>query len=253
MSTPDVIFALVGLATATCAVLTVTSKNLVHAALFLAATLAGIGACFLVLRADFVAWTQIVVYVGAIAVLFLFGLMLTRAPIGREALDSQNKGLGLAVSGALFVVLSWLMLTSSLADYVDSFESAPGIVTIGFAIFSTWVFPFEAVSMLLLGALIGAILLARREDGESGQPEAPTRIVSSDAPPAELEVREQPRELVAFQGLFFPADVDASGHVFALFIIAVAAAEVGVGLAIVLNMFRNRASVNVDDVDLMRW
>ena len=59
--------------------------------------------------------------------------------------------------------------------------------------------------------------------------------------------------LVAFQGLLFPGDTDASGHVFALFIIAVAAAEVGVGLAIVLNMFRNRASVNVDDVDLMRW
>ena len=59
--------------------------------------------------------------------------------------------------------------------------------------------------------------------------------------------------LVAFQSLLFPTDVDASGHVFALFIIAVAAAEVGVGLAIVLNMFRNRASVNVDDVDMMRW
>ena len=194
MTTPDVIFALVGLVTAVCAVLTVTSKNLVHAALFLAATLAGIGAEFLVLRADFVAWVQIVVYVGAIAVLFLFGLMLTRAPIGREALDSQNKGLGLAVSAALFVVLSWLMLTSSLTESV-ALEAAPGIVTIGYAIFSTWVFPFEAVSMLLLGALIGAILLSRREDGESGTPEAPTRIVTSDAPPAELEVREQPREL----------------------------------------------------------
>ena len=59
--------------------------------------------------------------------------------------------------------------------------------------------------------------------------------------------------LVAFQSLFFPSDVEAAGFVFALFIIAVAAAEVGVGLAIVLNMFRNRASVNVDDVDLMRW
>ena len=59
--------------------------------------------------------------------------------------------------------------------------------------------------------------------------------------------------LVAFQSLYFPGDTDASGYTFALFIIAVAAAEVGVGLAIVLNMFRNRASVNVDDVDLMRW
>jgi NADH:ubiquinone oxidoreductase subunit K len=59
--------------------------------------------------------------------------------------------------------------------------------------------------------------------------------------------------LVAFQNLLFPAESAVSGQLFALFIIAVAAAEVGVGLAIVLNLFRNRASVDVDDVDLMRW
>ncbi len=195
MTTPDVIFAVVGIATAACAVLTVTSKNLVHAALFLAATLAGIGAEFLVLRADFVAWVQIVVYVGAIAVLFLFGLMLTRAPIGREALDSQNKGLGLAVAASLFVVITWLVVTSSFAESV-TLEPGAGIRQIGIALFSTWVFPFEAVSMLLLGALIGAVLLSRREDGESGTPETPTRIETGDVPPAELERREEePREL----------------------------------------------------------
>jgi len=59
--------------------------------------------------------------------------------------------------------------------------------------------------------------------------------------------------LVAFQNLVWPEDGFVSGQLFALFIIAVAAAEVGVGLAIIFNMFRNRASVNVDDVDLMRW
>ncbi len=59
--------------------------------------------------------------------------------------------------------------------------------------------------------------------------------------------------LVAFQNLLFPAEVAISGQLFALFIIGVAAAEVGVGLAIVFNMFRNRASVDVDDADLMRW
>ncbi|MEX0705304.1 MAG: NADH-quinone oxidoreductase subunit NuoK [Nitriliruptoraceae bacterium] len=59
--------------------------------------------------------------------------------------------------------------------------------------------------------------------------------------------------LVAFQNLLFPTDVTVSGQMFALFIIGVAAAEVGVGLAIVFNMFRNRASVDVDDADLMRW
>jgi NADH:ubiquinone oxidoreductase subunit K len=59
--------------------------------------------------------------------------------------------------------------------------------------------------------------------------------------------------LVAFQDLLYPNDTANTGQVFALFIIAVAAAEVGVGLAIVLNMFRNRASIDVEDVDLMRW
>ncbi len=59
--------------------------------------------------------------------------------------------------------------------------------------------------------------------------------------------------LVAFQNLLFPAEVAISGQLFALFIIGVAAAEVGVGLAIVFNMFRNRASVDVDDAELMRW
>lgn len=59
--------------------------------------------------------------------------------------------------------------------------------------------------------------------------------------------------LVALNALLWQDDPAATGHIFALFVIAIAAAEVGVGLAIVLNMFRNRASVNVDDVDLMRW
>ena len=194
MTGVDVVFLLVGLATAVTALLTVTSRNLVHAALFLAATLAGIGAEFLVMRADFVGWVQIVVYVGAIAVLFLFGLMLTRAPIGREALDSQNRGLAIAVSGAMFVVLLALM--------VDAFGGAAvaetgtvRIATIGIAIFSTWVLPFELLSMLLLGALIGAILLSRREAGESGSEEPPTRVLTGDVPSTELEATQEGREL----------------------------------------------------------
>lgn len=59
--------------------------------------------------------------------------------------------------------------------------------------------------------------------------------------------------LVAFQNLLHGGDAAATGQVFALFVIAVAAAEVGIGLAIVFNMFRNRASINIDDADLMRW
>lgn len=196
MTSLDVIFLLVGLGTATAAVLTVTSRNLVHAALFLAATLAGIGAEFLVLQADFVGWVQIVVYVGAIAVLFLFGLMLTRAPIGREALDSQNRGLAIGVAGAMFLVLLTLMVQAFGGTGAVDVQGIR-ITSIGLALFSTWVLPFELLSMLLLGALVGAILLSRRESGESGSEAPPTRVLTGDVPSSELEATEAGRELEA--------------------------------------------------------
>ncbi len=177
----DLIFALVGLITAAAAIKTVTSTNLVHAALFLAVTLAGIAGVFLVLSADFLALVQLVVYVGAVAVLFLFGLMLTRAPIGREALDSDHRGLALGVSGALFVLLSGLIIAAFGDVRVDT-VGGPRTADIGLALFRDWVLPFEVLSMLLLAALVGAIVLSRREDGESGEVEDVTRILLADDP-----------------------------------------------------------------------
>lgn len=171
MTGQEIVFILVALATGTAALGVVTSRNLVHAALFLAVTLTGIGGVFLVLHADFVALVQLLVYVGAIAVLFLFGLMLTRAPIGREALDSQNRGMAIAISATMFVVMVALIVQSGsefVAENPGVIDGAP-VAEIGLAIFSSWVFPFELLSMLLLGALIGAILLSRRETGESGE------------------------------------------------------------------------------------
>jgi NADH-quinone oxidoreductase subunit J len=182
----DVVMLLVALLTAAAAVLTVTSHNLVHAALFLATTLAGIAGVFLVLRADFLALVQLVVYVGAVAVLFLFGLMLTRAPIGREALDSQHRGLALGVSGTLFAVMSWLIVDAFGDVRVDA-VAGPGVRELGFALFRDWVLPFEVLSMLLLAALVGAILLSRREDGESGEPEAVVPILLADDPDAPVD------------------------------------------------------------------
>jgi NADH-quinone oxidoreductase subunit J len=196
MNAQEIVFSLIGLGTGLTAVLTVTSKNLVHAALFLATTLAGIGATFLVMRADFLAWVQIVVYVGAVAVLFLFGLMLTSAPIGREALDSQNKRLGLAVSVAMFGVLFTLMV-DAFGGLRPALDSQPRIADIGEAIFAVWVFPFEVVSLLLLAALIGAIMLSRRESGESGREDAPSMIDMGHPPSTEVEAGAEARELEA--------------------------------------------------------
>lgn len=195
----DVVFAIVALITAAAAIRTVTSTNLVHAALFLAVTLAGIAGVFLVLSADFLALVQLVVYVGAVAVLFLFGLMLTRAPIGREALDSQHRGLALAVSSALFVLLSALII-GAFGDVRVEAVGGPRTADLGLALFRDWVLPFEVLSMLLLAALVGAILLSRREDGESGEVEEVTPILLADDPDAEppaLEAGEPSQEVGA--------------------------------------------------------
>jgi NADH-quinone oxidoreductase subunit J len=180
----DVVFLVIALITAAAAIRTVTSTNLVHSALFLAVTLAGIAGVFLVMSADFLALVQLVVYVGAVAVLFLFGLMLTRAPIGREALDSEHRGLALGVSVSLFVLLSGLII-AAFGDVQVEQVGGPRTADIGLALFRDWVLPFEVLSMLLLAALVGAIVLSRREDGESGEVEDVTPILLADDPDAE--------------------------------------------------------------------
>jgi NADH-quinone oxidoreductase subunit J len=141
----------------------VTSKNVVHAALYLVGALASVGAVYLLLAAEFVAWVQVLIYVGAIVVLLLFGLMLTRAPIGREALDNQQRGFAALVAlGVLagLVLLVWDAFSDVRVDLATSRTAS-----VGESLFTRFVLPFEVVSFLLLAALIGAIVLARREEG----------------------------------------------------------------------------------------
>ena len=111
-------------------------------------------------------WVQILIYVGAIVILFLFGLMLTRAPIGRDALDYQNRAIGAVVGIVTAVGLGSLILRAWPISTTPAPPAAPGSsATLGDALFRNYVLPFEAVSFLLLAALIGAIVLARRDEG----------------------------------------------------------------------------------------
>ncbi len=91
----------------------VTAQNVIHAALFLVATLAGTAGLFLMLSAEFVAWVLVLVYIGAVIVLFLFGIMITRAPTGKDVdLDNDKaKPVAAVVSVVLFLVLAWTSLT----------------------------------------------------------------------------------------------------------------------------------------------
>ena len=153
------------------AVRVVTTRNVVHAALYLVAVLAGVGAQYVLLTAEFVAATQVLVYIGAIVVLFLFGIMLTRTRIGRDQdLTHKHWWTGAITALALFGVMAYALLdewgwarsplpADTRLQSVNSSDTA----TVSDSIFSTYLVPFEAISVLLLAALVGAIVLARKD------------------------------------------------------------------------------------------
>jgi NADH-quinone oxidoreductase subunit J len=152
----------------------VATQNVVHAALYLVAALAGSAALFLLLGAEFVAWTVVLVYIGAVVVLFLFGIMITRAPLGRDEELSQPLRARIpaaVVSFALFLLMSGAMFDAFGGEAIPETE-ATRTIDIGTSIFERWVIPFEVVSVVLLAALIGGIVLARRDPDEMTEPTA---------------------------------------------------------------------------------
>ncbi|KOU53604.1 MULTISPECIES: NADH-quinone oxidoreductase subunit J [unclassified Streptomyces] len=160
----EIAFLLVGIATLAAAVMTVTTQQLVHAALWLVVALGGLAVEYLLLTAEFIAWVQVLIYVGSIVVLLLFGLMLTKAPIGRSPdADSGNRWAALTVAVASAGTLVWVVVDAFRTSWIDLDGPAQGSTKVsGEILFRHWVLPFEALSVLLLAALVGAIVLSRK-------------------------------------------------------------------------------------------
>lgn len=160
----EIAFVLVGLATLGAAVVTVTTRQIVHAALWLVVALGGVAVEYLLLTAEFIAWVQVLIYVGSVVVLLLFGLMLTKAPIGHSPdADSDNRWAALLVGVASAAVLVWVVVDAFRATWIDLDGPAAGTAAVtGASLFRNWVLPFEALSVLLLAALVGAIALSRK-------------------------------------------------------------------------------------------
>jgi NADH-quinone oxidoreductase subunit J len=160
----EVVFWVFAAVIALAALRVVTCRNVVHAALYLVVTLMTVAAMYVLLLAEFVAWVQVLVYVGAIVVLMLFGLMLTRAPIGRANFDNDQRWLAAICAAAVFGVSSWIMIDAFEGKTVDLVVGEGDTTrSVGEAIFSAYVLPFEVVSVLLLAALVGAVVIARRD------------------------------------------------------------------------------------------
>jgi NADH-quinone oxidoreductase subunit J len=146
------------------AVRVVTTKNVVHAALYLVIVLAGVAAQFLLLGAEFIGITQVLVYIGAIVVLFLFGIMLTRAKLGVDDTVGKERHLMAVLVALLLLGVMGYALVDGFRDVkVGERNPAFNTAAVSDSIFSQYLIPFEAVSVLLLAALIGAITVARKD------------------------------------------------------------------------------------------
>ena len=161
------LFAVAGAVALFASIMVVTSRRIVHAALWLVVALGAVAGCFGALHAELVALVQILVYVGAIVVLVLFALMLTKAPTNPlPALTTHRSPFAAVVAGVLAVVLGAGVLVAFGNEKIKPVPDGSA-EAIGNAVFRTWVLPFEVLSVLLLAALIGAIVLSQR----SGQKE----------------------------------------------------------------------------------
>jgi NADH-quinone oxidoreductase subunit J len=187
----DVLLLALGVIAVGSGALVVTSAHLVRAGLYLVISLGAVAGLYLVLGAELVAWVQVLVYVGAVVVLLLFAVMLTRAPIGASAdLDRPawpaaliGAGVGLGLTGLLADAFRWTVYAQPETGTAER---------MGEQIFGGWVLPFEVLSILLLAALVGAIVLSRPDIGArpdiGGRPDtAAAPGVGPDAEPAELE------------------------------------------------------------------
>jgi NADH-quinone oxidoreductase subunit J len=141
----------------------VRSSNVVHAALSLVALMAGAAAQYLLLAAEFVAVTQVLVYIGAVMILFLFGVMLTRARVGRETdLNNKSWALGIPVALLMLGIMAYVLIDGFGDDHLEP-AAQVSTADLSDSIFKPFLLPFWALSFVLLAAVIGAIVLARKD------------------------------------------------------------------------------------------
>ena len=164
MTGTSFIFWIVALVTVVSAATVVFSKNLIYSAVALLFTLSGVAGLYVFLWADFIAVTQILIYVGGILVLIIFGIMLThRITNVRLSHSSIQQGVGGTIVLVIFLGLTSMILKAPWYR-VTAVEPQETVRQIGRLLMIDYLLPFEVASVLLLAALIGAALLSRKMD-----------------------------------------------------------------------------------------
>ena len=157
-------FAIIAVFTVAGALAAMTLRNLVHCVLALVVAFAGLAGLYLQLGAQFVGFAQILIYIGAVAILIVFATLLTRShePLARTAVSSEWVTSSLAAA-AVFGVLAWSIRSSRMLELPIPPSPEVTVRQIGNGLMSQYVLPLEAIGLLLTAALVGAVTIAMRE------------------------------------------------------------------------------------------
>ena len=164
----SVIFYLIAALAVAGALAAVLLKNLVHCALAVTVAFGGLALMFLALDAQFVGFVQVLVYIGAVAILIVFAILLTRgSDLPKDGVFSPTWLTGVVISAAVFAVIGWAVIRS--AGALPQQAAAPQVTVhdIGIALMGPYVLPLEIVALLLTAATIGAVIVAMHEKGGS--------------------------------------------------------------------------------------
>ena len=158
----EILFWFISFFTIVAAFFVVLNNQLLYSAIALLFTLFGVAGLYIFLWADFIAGVQLLVYIGGINVLIIFGIMLTnRIASIRLSQTNIQQGLGAVFSLWLFIIIS-IVISKTNWHQIDSVEPTSTVRDVGILLLTKYLLPFEAVSVLLLGALIGAAVLSRK-------------------------------------------------------------------------------------------
>ena len=147
-------------------------RNLVHCALAMAVAFSGIAALYLQLDAQFVGFAEILVYVGAIAILIVFAILLTRSgEAPDQSVLSPGWLAGIAVTVMVFTTLGWAILNSSALTKQIPAAPVATVKNVGDALMTKFVLPLEIIGLVLTAAMIGAVIIALKEDSQKSKSE----------------------------------------------------------------------------------
>jgi NADH-quinone oxidoreductase subunit J len=160
-----VTFLLLMIFTASSAIAAISMRNIVHCALAVALVFIGFAALYLELGAQFIGFTQILIYVGAVAILIVFAILLTRSADNQAAQTglSRNAVTGIATAALVFIVMAAMISKSRMLAFASLELKSPTIKQIGDELMSRYILPLEILGLLLTAAMIGAVIIAMRE------------------------------------------------------------------------------------------